>query len=176
MHIPLSNLKTLKLKNTLCTDAALGRLLTLCSTTLTRLDVSYTQLKSLDIISSALHTLPEWRLEKLVASGLPLTPPSLESFFRPLSERPDDERNRFKILKLGSIPSTSTKAPGLTDAVLKKLLPYWETFEGLEKVSLYGNIYLAKTSEPMYSFLANIGSKLSVSLSQLSLSLSVIRY
>ncbi|GAA5892521.1 uncharacterized protein JCM6883_007386 [Sporobolomyces salmoneus] len=159
MQIPLSNLRTLKLKNTAVTDAALGRLLALCSPTLSRLDVSYTQLKSLDIISSALHTLPTWNLEKLVASGLPLTPASLESFFRPLSERPDDERNRFKVMKLGSIPATSTKAPGLTDAVLKKLLPYWETFGGLEKVSLYGNIYLGKTSEPMYSFLAKIGSR-----------------
>ncbi|GAA6005025.1 hypothetical protein JCM11491_002312 [Sporobolomyces phaffii] len=159
MHIPLSNLKTLKLKNTLVTDAALGRLLTLCAPTLSRLDISYTLVKSLDIISSAFHTLPVWNLEKLVASGLPLTPPSLESFFRPLSERSPEERGRFKILKLGSIPASSTKAPGLNDAVLDKLLPYWESLEGLETVSLRGNIYLGKSSEPLYSFMAKVGSR-----------------
>ncbi|GAA5953526.1 hypothetical protein JCM3765_005063 [Sporobolomyces pararoseus] len=159
MHIPLSNLKTLKLKFTLITDAALGRFLTLCAPSLTRLDVSFTQIKSLDIISSALHTLPEWKLEKLVASGLPLTPVSMESFFRPLSERPLEERSRFKRLKLASIPDTGTKAQGMTDSVLKKLLPYWENLEGLEKLSLSGNVYLGKMREPMYSLLSKIGSR-----------------
>ncbi|GAA5883856.1 hypothetical protein JCM16303_007417 [Sporobolomyces ruberrimus] len=157
--IPLCNLRTLKLKSTLVTDAALGRFLTLCAPTLARLDVSYTQLRSLDIISSALHTLPTWNLEKLVASGLPLTPASMESFFQPLSLRPLSERTKFKVMKLGSIPATSTKAPGLTDIVLKKLLPYWETLQGLEKVSLYGNIYLARSTDPMYTFMSKIGSK-----------------
>jgi len=163
--IPLANLKTLKLKNTHVTDAALGRLLTLCAPTLTRLDISFTDVKSLDIISSALHTLPTWNLEKIVASALPLTPASLESFFRPLAQnRTPEERNRLKVIKLGSIPATSARAPGMTDAVLTKLLPYWETFEGLEKVSLHGNVYLGKSKNPMYSFLSTIGSRCRVSV------------
>lgn len=136
-HFPLSNLRTLKLRATDVTEAALGRLLALCALSLRHLDISYTAVKSLDIISTALHTAPAWKLEKLVASGLPLTPATLKSFFRPLSERPEEQRNRFQTLKLGAIPSTSTKAPGLTDTVLAMLMPYLELLGGLEHVSFY---------------------------------------
>ncbi|BGP15493.1 hypothetical protein JCM10213_005760 [Rhodosporidiobolus nylandii] len=158
-HIPLSRLKTLKLRSTDITDSSIGRLLTLCALRLEHLDVSYTSLKSLDFVSSALHALPEWRLEKLVASGLPLSPATLEGFFRPLSERPEEERRRFKILKLGSIPASSTKAPGLTDAVMAKVLPYLEKLDGLESVSLFQNWALGKLAHPLSRFIEVIGRR-----------------
>ncbi|GAA5892302.1 hypothetical protein JCM5296_003230 [Sporobolomyces johnsonii] len=158
-HVPLSHLRTLKLRQTDITDASLGRLLSLCATTLTHLDVSYSAVKSLDIVSSALHTLPSWKLEKLVVSGLPLTSASMEGFFKPLSERPDEERARFKILKIGSIPASSTKAPGLTDAVLSRLMPYLVKLDGLESVSLFQNWGLGKAKEPMSTFIEVIGRR-----------------
>lgn len=137
-HVPLSNLRTLKLRSCDVTDASLGRLLGLCALTLQKLDISYTLVKSLDILAAALHATPKWRLEKLVASGLPLTAATLAVFLRRLAEdRPDEERRRFKTLKLGAIPSTATKQPGLNDAVLHKLMPYLERLDGLEKISLF---------------------------------------
>lgn len=126
--------------------------------------MSYSGLKTLDFVSSALHTLPEWRLEKLVASGLPLSPATLEGFFRPLSERPEHERHRFHTLKLGSIPSTSTKAPGLTDAVLTRLMPYLETLDGLESVSLFQNWDLGKAYQPLSRFIEVVGRRCLVRL------------
>lgn len=128
-----------------------------------RLDVSYSNLKTLDFISSALHTLPEWKLTKLVASGLPLTPATLQGFFDPLAERPDEERRRFSTLKLGSLPASSTKAPGLTDAVLAKLMPSLEKLDGLEKVSLFQNWGLGKLEQPLSRFVEVIGRKCTVS-------------
>ncbi|SCV70963.1 BQ2448_3725 [Microbotryum intermedium] len=159
-HVPLSQLRCLKLRSTDITDNSLGRLLSLCTFTLERLDISFTSVKSLDLVSSALHTAPEWRLEKLVASGLPLTPLSLQGFFGPLAEmRSEQERRRFKVLKLGSIPSTSTKQPGLTDAVLKGLMPSLVKLTGLESVSFCQNWHLGLAREPMASFISKIGIK-----------------
>lgn len=161
-HVPLSRLKTLKVRATEFTDASIGRLLSLCAPTLERLDVSYSGLKTLDFISSALHTLPEWKLVKLVASGLPLTPATLQGFFDPLAGRPDEERRRFSVLKLGSLPASSTKAPGLTDAVLAKLMPSLERLDGLDKVSLFQNWGLGKLSQPLSRFVEVIGRKCTV--------------
>lgn len=143
----------------------MGRLLSLCSLTLTRLDISYTNVRTLDILSRALHTVPEWRLEKLVVSGLPLSLPSMVDFFKPLSERPSlEERKRFKTLKLGAITTTSSaKAPGLTDSVFVKVLPYLEKIEGLENISLYQNWGLGKRAEPMCRFFKNLGRRCKVS-------------
>lgn len=172
-HAPLSRLRTLKVRSTEFTDASIGRLLSLCAPTLERLDVSYSNLKTLDFISSALHTLPEWKLTKLVASGLPLTPATLQGFFDPLAERPDEERRRFSTLKLGSLPASSTKAPGLTDAVLAKLMPSLEKLDGLEKVSLFQNWGLGKLEQPLSRFVEVIGRKCTVSTCpQLSLQLA----
>ncbi|GAA6056883.1 hypothetical protein JCM3770_005127 [Rhodotorula araucariae] len=158
-HVPLSRLRTLKVRSTDMSDASIGRILSLCASSLERLDVSYSGLKTLDFVSSALHTLPEWRLEKLAASGLPLSPASLEGFFGPLSTRPPEERRRFRILKLGSIPASSTKAPGLTDAVLSRLMPFLETLDGLESVSLFQNWGLGKTHQPLSRFIEVVGRK-----------------
>ncbi|BGP31372.1 hypothetical protein JCM10296v2_003136 [Rhodotorula toruloides] len=158
-HVPLSRLRTLKVRSTEITDASLGRLLSLCAPSLERLDISYTPLKTLDFVSSALQTLPEWRLVKLVASGLPLTAATLEGFFRPLSERPDDERRRFRTLKLGAMPVLSTKVPGLTDAVLAKLMPYLEKLDGLDTVSLFQNWSLGKLEQPLARFIEVIGRR-----------------
>ncbi|KAK4700682.1 hypothetical protein P7C70_g5563, partial [Phenoliferia sp. Uapishka_3] len=133
------SLHTLKLRSTDLSDSSLGRLLALCTLSLQHLDISYTQIKSLDILSRALHSSPSWRLEKLVASGLPLSPATLVGFFKPLSERGSEERGRLKVVKLGAIPSTSSKQPGLTDKVLEKVLPFLERLEGLEKVSFFQN-------------------------------------
>lgn len=138
-HLPLSNLRTLKLRSTELSDSSLGRLLALCALSLTSLDISYSQVKSLDILSRALHSAPTWRLTKLVASGLPLTPATLVGFFQPLSERPEAERSTMRTLKLGSLPDTGTKQPGLTDAVLALVLPFLEKLDGLEVVSLFQN-------------------------------------
>ncbi|GAA5986577.1 hypothetical protein JCM10908_003807 [Rhodotorula pacifica] len=158
-HVPLSRLRTLKVRSTEFTDASIGRLLSLCAPTLERLDVSYSSLKTLDFISSALHTLAEWKLIKLVASGLPLTPATLQGFFEPLAERTDEERRRFTTLKLGSLPASSTKAPGLTDAVLAKLMPSLEKLDGLEKVSFFQNWSLGKLAQPLSRFIEEIGRK-----------------
>ncbi|KDE09154.1 hypothetical protein MVLG_00867 [Microbotryum lychnidis-dioicae p1A1 Lamole] len=159
-HIPLSHLRCLKVRSTDITDNSLGRLLSLCTFTLERLDISFTSVKSLDLVSRALHTAPEWKLEKLVASGLPLTPVSLQGFFGPLAEmRTEDERKRFKVLKLGSIPSTSTKQPGLTDAVLQGLMPSLVKLTGLESISFCQNWHLGLAREPMTSFISTIGFK-----------------
>ncbi|BGP07332.1 hypothetical protein JCM10049v2_003163 [Rhodotorula toruloides] len=158
-HVPLSRLRTLKVRSTEITDASLGRLLSLCAASLERLDISYTPLKTLDFVSSALHTLQEWRLVKLVASGLPLAAATLEGFFRPLSERPDDERRRFRTLKLGAMPALSTKVPGLTDAVLTKLMPYLEKLDGLDTVSLFQNWSLGKLEQPLARFIEVIGRR-----------------
>lgn len=160
--MPLSRLRTLKVRSTEITDASFGRLLSLCAPSLERLDISYTPLKTLDFVSSALHTLPEWRLVKLVASGLPLTAATLEGFFRPLSERPDDERRRFRTLKLGAMPALSTKVPGLTDAVLSKLMPYLEKLDGLDTVSLFQNWSLGKLEQPLARFIEVIGRRCTV--------------
>lgn len=162
-HVPLSNLHTLKLRSTETTDSSLGRLLALCSLSLAHLDISYTLVKSLDIVSSALHTAPEWRLEKLVASGLPLSSASLRTFFEPLSTRPLVERSRFKTLKLGAIPANSSRAPGLTDAVLEKILPFLEELPGLENVSLFQNWDLGKREQPMRRFMQVLGRRCKVS-------------
>lgn len=163
-HAPLSRLRTLKVRSTEFTDASIGRLLSLCAPTLERLDVSYSNLKTLDFVSSALHTLPEWKLTKLVASGLPLTPTTLQGFFDPLAQRPDVERRRFSTLKLGSLPASSTRAPGLTDAVLAKLMPSLEKLDGLEKVSLFQNWGLGKLAQPLSRFVEVIGRKCIVSV------------
>jgi hypothetical protein len=158
-HIPLSNLHTLKLRSTDINDSSLGRLLALCALSLQRLDISYTQVKSLDIVSQALHTAPSWNLAKLCASGLPLGSATLVGFFQPLSLRAPIERSRFKTLKLGAIPSTSSKCPGLTDAVLSACMPWLEQLEGLESISLYQNWGLGKGIQPMRNFMERIGRR-----------------
>ncbi|KAI5480389.1 hypothetical protein MNV49_000964 [Pseudohyphozyma bogoriensis] len=158
-HIPLSNLKTLKVRSTEITDSSLGRLLTLCALSLTRLDISFTQVKTLDIVSSALHATPEWRLEKLNASGLPLTQATLVGFFEPLSRRPEVERSRFAKLRLGSMKNVSVKCPGLTDAVFAKVVPLLEKLSGLRSVGLFQNWDLGKQSEPMSRFMKVVGRR-----------------
>lgn len=156
---PLLHLRTLKFRSTELTESSLGRILNLCSFTLTHLDISYTQVRSLDLLSRLLHTAPTWNLRKLVASGLPLSPVTLVGFFQPLSERPLEERTKFETLKLGSIPSASTKSPGLTDRVLAQLLPFWEQLEGLENISLFQNWELGKDKITVNRFMSVCGKR-----------------
>lgn len=151
----------MKLRSTDITDSSLGRLLALCSLSLTSLDISYTNVKSLDILSSALYsrTTP-WRFIKLVASGLPLSPGTLVKFLKPLSELLDSEKNQFHTLKLGSITASSTKySEGLTDQYLTEILPYLEKLEGLKHISFYQNFNLGKSIQPLSRFMEIVGRR-----------------
>lgn len=159
---PLSQLRVLKLRSTLVQDASLGRLLGLCATTLVSLDISFSEIRSLDILTRALSTLVDWKLEKLVISGLPLSITTLLAFFSHLAERPLQQRTIFRKLKIGSMPDISIAIPGLSDAGLSRLLPFLEKL-GLRSVSLFQNFRLARDVEPMRRFMNRIGRSCTVS-------------
>ncbi|KAG0150267.1 hypothetical protein CROQUDRAFT_713552 [Cronartium quercuum f. sp. fusiforme G11] len=119
-QIPLSSLKTLKLKSTPITDTGLGRLLGLCASTLERLDISYTKVERLDVLRLALfrhHISDEpstspCKLVKLVISGLAnpsvckhvartsRSPDSIFDFFEAFVREPEKIRDRFETLKM----------------------------------------------------------------------------
>lgn len=156
-QFPLSKLRLLKLRSTVITDASLNRIITLCHLSLKSLDISFTEVRSLDLL--ALHNLS---LEKLVISGLPFTSGSLVNFFSVLSNLPPEQRSRFRKLKLGSIPSISNASTGLTDEVMTKILPYLEKFDGLESVSLFQNWELGLKVQPMLRFIQTVGRRCKV--------------
>lgn len=101
-----------------------------------------------------------WRFEKLVASGLPLSPGTLVKFLKPLSELEDSEKNQFHTLKLGSITASSTKySEGLTDQYLSEILPYLEKLEGIKHISFYQNFNLGKSIQPLTRFMEIVGRR-----------------
>lgn len=161
-HLPLSRLRTLKLRGTHLTDASLGRLLTLCAPTLASLDISSTQVRSLDLISRSLHLLPTWRLEKLVITGLPVSGRALVGFFRPLAERSREERAVFRKLKMAKM-GLRDGSKELGDAELKAVLPWLTKLEGIESVSLADNKRLGTYLEPLGPFVEVFGRRCIVS-------------
>lgn len=130
----------------------------LCAPTLASLDISSTRVKSLDLLSHSLHLLPEWQLEKLVVSGLPLSSSSLVGFFRPLAERPPHERNKLRVLKLAGM-GVITRSSTLTDKVLQDILPWLEPLEGLDSISLAHNQELGRYAAAMGRFVEVFGRR-----------------
>lgn len=95
--LPLAALNTLKLKRTAISEVGLARILTHTSQ-LKRLDVSWTAVRSLEILRSGCTTPPQ-ALEKLVLSGLNLRANSLIHLIKDIG---DAEEPKLEILKIGS--------------------------------------------------------------------------
>lgn len=160
---PLAHLLTLKVRSTAITNNGLTQILSL-ATSLRSLDCSYSEVTTLDPLLHALALLPTFTFTKLVASGLPLPPKSLERFLAHVASRPADERALFKKLKLGSIPANSTRSPGLSDAVFATLLPHLEELS-LEHISLFSNHELGRRAQPMERFISGVGKRCIVRVS-----------
>lgn len=161
-HLPLSHLRTLKLRGTDLTDASLGRLLMLCAPTLTTLDISSTQVRSLDLVSRSLHLLPTWGLKKLVISGLPVSARTLVGFFRPLAERPAEERAVFRKLKMAKM-GLKDGSKELGDVELKAVLPWLRRLDGIQSMSLADNRRLGTYLEPLGPFVEVFARRCTVS-------------
>ena len=153
---PLSKLRTLKVRSTKIGDAGLRAILSLCDA-LTSLDISFTQVRSLDMLSAHLAEHPTSTFEKLVFSGLSLRSETiLTKFFTKFAEVSEERRQRLKTLKLGNL--------GLLDSQLMKLTSSLEKFENLEKVSLHSNKTLATgTGSGVRRFLNSVGRNCRVS-------------
>lgn len=154
---PLANLRTLKLRSTKIGDTGLRTILALCDS-LTSLDISFTQVRSLDMLTNHLTIdHPNAAFEKLVLSGLHLRSETiLTKFFVKYADIDEDRRRRLKTLKLGNL--------GLLDSQLMKITPLLEKFESLEKVSLHSNKTLATgTGSGVKRFLNGVGRKCRVS-------------
>ena len=119
----------------------------------TRLDISYTSVKTLDSIQAALADSETAAFEKLVLSGLQFRlQTGLQKFFKAYSQIAEDRRKALKVLKLGTL--------GIIDSVLAQIVPYLARLEKLEKVSLFSNHTLASgTGSGMARFLESVGRK-----------------
>lgn len=129
------------------------------------LDISYTDVKSLDFIIPAIPT-STWSIRKLVLSGLKLKRSSLERFLKSLSLLPDDRRSLLRTLKIGSMglgrheAVLASTAVDLDSLALSDVLPYLESFSGLEKLSLHGNTALDRRPAVLSSFFSIVGYRL----------------
>ena len=130
-------------------------LLPLCPA-LQTLDIAYTAVRSLDVLSHLICST-DLTLQKLSVSGLSFrTLNGLERFFRPVSLIEAERRNALEVLKLGTLD--------LDNPTLMKILPYLEYFQGLRKVSLFGNTKLASgLSGGLKRFISSIGRNCLVS-------------
>jgi len=134
----------------------------LCAPTLTSLDIASTQVKSLDLVSRSLHLLPSWRLTKLVISGLPVSTRTLVGFFRPLAERPAEERRVFRKLKMAKM-GMKDGSKELGDAELKVMMPWLRKLDGMDSVSLADNKRLGTYLEPLGPFVEVFARRCTVS-------------
>lgn len=112
-------------------------------------------------------TMGEWRLEKLVISGLPLSVNTLSTLFKYVSALPDEQKRRFRKLKLGSIPNVSIGIPGFDDTLMAVLLSSFQALS-LESISLFHNFGLGKRVEPMKTFIETVGRRCRVRIAFLS--------
>ena len=131
---PLSRLTNLGLRSTKIGDAGLKAILPLCLA-LQTLDIAYTAVRSLDVVSSMMAK-NEFSLHKLSISGLSMrSPTGLERFSKSLSQLDVDRRNALKVLKMGTLD--------IDNPTFGKMVPNLEKLEGLQRVSLFGNKKLA---------------------------------
>jgi hypothetical protein len=161
--VPLSQLKNLKLRSTSIGDLGLGRLLSL-TPRLERLDISYTQARKLDFVRLALvKSTSDFRLTKLVLSGLNLARGSLESFTSTLSQLPDEQRSRLKTLKLGTMGGEI-----LNDTTVYKMLPDLCKLQ-LESLSFHNDRQLGSQSRLWVTFMASVARRCKVRSSAFTL-------
>ena len=167
----LSQLKNLNPRSTLITTLSLGKILTLCYRTLSRLDISHTAVNSLDRLWALLFPqkidpaapLIPWTLAKLNISSLRLSTRTILGFFRALSLLPLSSRLVFNTLYMNSMPVVSTGFPGLNDKEFAKILDCLEKIEGIERLGLSGNSSLGIAVEPMRRFFGGLGRRCRVS-------------
>lgn len=147
---PLQQLLSLKLRGTGLNDSALINLLSL-TPNLERLDVSFTQVRSIACLSS----LP--RLRKLSLTSCPINITRVE-----LKKVPD--LPHLEILHLGAVGVNGS--PTLTDSALYTLTDLLEPLTRLENVSLVGNSKLGLTSKKgdgaLADFVSRVGRKLAM--------------
>ncbi|KAG8888671.1 hypothetical protein FRC00_014700, partial [Tulasnella sp. 408] len=127
---PLQQLMSLKLRDTGLNDSALVNLLSL-TPNLERLDVSFTQVRSIGCLSSLT------KLRKLSLTACPLNTSLAE--VKKIPDLPD-----LEILHLGAIGVNGS--PTLTDSALYALTDVLEPLTRLENVSLMRNSKLGLTS------------------------------
>lgn len=183
--IPLSTLTVLKLKRTAIADAGVGRLLS-HTPQLKSLDISWTSVKSLDVLSMS-SASPLHSFTKLVLSGLNLRPNSLHQCFSQLSgDAPPGVEPRLETLKLGSLGTalstvssfvvsiilfrrwyvdigSSRQTSVLTPDTLKKMIPPLSRLKHLTRISLFGNEKIGNNGAVLSDFLSRVGRRCIVS-------------
>lgn len=154
----MANLKSLKLRHTLISDATVS-LVALCCRDLRRLDISFTPVRQPAILHK--H---DWALEKLSVTSAPLTTPFLISLL--VSEIPIKLKDSLRILHLGALGASPTSnistLPGnltLTDYILESLTDVLAEFTRLESISLVGNAKLGIGSGALANFVRVVGRR-----------------
>ena len=107
--LPLAKLTSLKLRSTAIGAVGVSRILAY-ATAVTRLDISFTPVNSLDFLKTAfLPTPSSFILEKLSLSGLTLRRGTLKRFLNALSDPtlPENALASLRTLKIGSLAATS---------------------------------------------------------------------
>jgi hypothetical protein len=114
--------------------------------------------RKLDLVSLALiNPSIEFRLVKLVLSGLNLARGSLETFTSAIAQLPPEQRSRLKILKLGTLGLEL-----LNDTAMWKMLPNLCKLE-LERLSFHNDRQLGSQSRVWVMFMASVARRLKVS-------------
>jgi hypothetical protein len=152
---------------------------------LEHLDVSFTDLHSLDFITLAIPT-DAWSLVKVVLSGTKLRRHSLDRFLSHIASLPPAQRDALHTLKIGSMGlgrlearlvsgGPAANVADLDALALAALLPVLLDLAGLRRLSLHGNYALDRRDLPLYRFFVDLAPRLTrIDLTGVKLSSSVL--
>ena len=141
-RMPLACLRSLKLRHTSITEISVSRVISRCRA-LSRLDVSFTPIQRLTVLSDG---LPNRTLTKLSLTSTPLTTHFLCAFSSSKFANVLTSLHTLQLGALGASPSSSistlTDSLTLTDSMLRSLVDVLVDCKALESISLVGNTKL----------------------------------